>query len=174
MTNGTTRGGASGRGARARDGGPGYGNGPGAGNGHENALERFARNMAVATGRPWAFLLAVGLVVGWALSGPLFGFSNTWQLVINTTTTIVTFLMVFLIQRAQNRDTMALQAKLAELVIHVRGAKNEVAVAEDLSEQELQALHDLHSAEAQERMDRLEDAAAAVGAGKRRPPAAAK
>ena len=69
----------------------------------------FANRTAKATGSPWAFLLCVALVVGWAMSGPLFGFSETWQLVINTSTTIVTFLMVFLIQNTQNRDTQAIQ-----------------------------------------------------------------
>ena len=96
-------------------------------------LEHLARASAVATGRPAAFLIALAVVVAWAVSGPLFHFSDSWQLVINTGTTIVTFLMVFLIQRAQNRDTMALQAKLAELVIAMKGAKNKVAIAEELS-----------------------------------------
>jgi low affinity Fe/Cu permease len=93
-------------------------------------------------GRPSAFLTAVLLVVIWAVTGPLFGYSDTWQLVINTSTTIVTFLMVFLIQHTQNRDTLALQLKLAELIIAVDGAKNDVAVAEDLSEEELEELHE--------------------------------
>ena len=77
----------------------------------------------------------------WALTGPLFGYSDTWQLVINTGTTIVTFLMVFLIQNTQNRDTMAVQVKLAELIIAMEGAKNKLASAEDLSEEELEDLH---------------------------------
>jgi low affinity Fe/Cu permease len=137
-------------------------------------LEHFALSSAIATGRPGAFLVAAALVILWAVTGPLFDFSDSWQLVINTGTTIVTFLMVFLIQRAQNRDTMALQAKLAELIIAVKGAKNEVAVAEDFSEHELKALHDLHSEEAQQRLDRMEDEAAAMRAGKRKTAAAAK
>jgi low affinity Fe/Cu permease len=136
--------------------------------------ERFARAMTFASSRPAAFLIALGIVLAWLVSGPLFGFSDTWQLVINTGTTIVTFLMVFLIQRAQNRDTMAVQAKLAELVIAVRGAKNVVAVAEDLSEHELEALHNHHSEEAQGRLDRMEREAAAIRAGKRRQRASAK
>ena len=93
-------------------------------------------------GRPSAFLTATFLVVVWAVTGPLFGYSDTWQLVINTSTTIVTFLMVFLIQHTQNRDTLALQLKLAELIIAVHGAKNGVAVAEDLSEEQLEELHE--------------------------------
>jgi low affinity Fe/Cu permease len=135
----------------------------GADNGDElaqGALERFARNMAIATGRPAAFLLACAVVLIWAISGPLFGYSDSWQLVINTGTTIVTFLMVFLIQRAQNRDTMALQAKLAELIIAKRGAQNKVAMAENLSERELEALNEEHSEKAEEEIDRLEVEAA--------------
>ena len=82
------------------------------------------------------------MVLAWAVSGPLFGFSDTWQLVINTSTTIVTFLMVFLIQNTQNRDTLALQLKLAELIIAMQGAKNKIATAEDLSEEDLEQLHE--------------------------------
>jgi low affinity Fe/Cu permease len=92
-------------------------------------------------GHPLAFLIAALLVVVWALTGPLFGFSDTWQLVINTSTTIVTFLMVFLIQHTQNRDTLAVQLKLAELIIAVKGAKNRLATAEDLSLEELEQMH---------------------------------
>ena len=95
-------------------------------------------------GKPAAFLTAAILVILWALTGPLFGYSDTWQLVINTSTTIVTFLMVFLIQHTQNRDTLALQAKLAELIIAMRGAKNDVATIEDLSEEELEELHETY------------------------------
>ena len=92
-------------------------------------------------GKPLTFLIAVAVVLAWAVSGPLFGFSDTWQLVINTSTTIVTFLMVFLIQNTQNRDTLALQVKLAELIIAVEGAKNKIATVEDLSEEDLEQLH---------------------------------
>jgi len=134
----------------------------------EGVLERLARNIAIATGRPGAFLLALGLVLVWAVCGPFFGFSTTWQLVINTGTTIVTFLMVFLIQRAQNRDTMALQAKLAELVIAVRGAKNKVAVAEDFTERELEVLHEEHSEKAERKLDRLEHEAGEKPDGKKK------
>jgi low affinity Fe/Cu permease len=76
-----------------------------------------------------------------AVSGPLFGFSDTWQLVVNTATTIVTFLMVFLIQNTQNRDTLALQIKLADLIIAMRGTHNDMATAEELSDADLEALH---------------------------------
>src|SRR5690348_16309045 len=81
-------------------------------------------------GKPLTFLAAVFLVVVWAATGPLFGFSDTWQLVINTSTTIVTFLMVFLLQHTQNRDTMAMQLKLSELIFAVQEAKNNLATAE--------------------------------------------
>ncbi len=83
----------------------------------------------------------VGIVVVWLVTGPLFGFSDTWQLVINTGTTIVTFLMVFLIQRSQNKDSLAVQLKLNELVAAVQGASNRLIDVEDLTEEELRALH---------------------------------
>jgi low affinity Fe/Cu permease len=79
-------------------------------------FERFAAATAHAMGEPWAFVLSVLLVVAWAASGPLFGFSDTWQLVINTSTTVITFWMVFVIQNTQNRDTAAIKAMLVELV----------------------------------------------------------
>lgn len=119
-------------------------------------FEHFARATALAAGRPYAFLLAVSVVAVWVVTGPLFGFSDTWQLVINTGTTIVTFLMVFLIQQSQNRDTMAVQIKLAELIIAVKGAHNTLATAEDLSEQELSALHQDYCRRAEETLEHLE------------------
>jgi low affinity Fe/Cu permease len=101
----------------------------------------FAR-LAVATsrisGRPATFLLAVAVVVLWAVTGPLFGFSDTWQLVINTGTTIVTFLMVFLIQATQNRDTLALQLKLDELIVATKNARNHIAGIEETSDAEIE------------------------------------
>jgi low affinity Fe/Cu permease len=101
----------------------------------------FAR-LAVATsrvsGRPTTFLLAVAVVLVLAITGPLFGFSDTWQLVINTGTTIVTFLMVFLIQATQNRDTLALQLKLDELILATKNARNSIAGIEDASDEEIQ------------------------------------
>lgn len=101
----------------------------------------FAQKIAAWSGHPVTFLLAVGIVVTWVVSGPLFGFSDTWQLVINTGTTIVTFLMVFLIQNTQNRDTLAMQIKLSELVLAMKGAEDKFATIEDLSDEQLQALH---------------------------------
>ena len=92
---------------------------------------RLAVVTARVTGRPATFLLAVAVVVVWAVTGPLFGFSDTWQLVINTGTTIVTFLMVFLIQATQNRDTMALQLKLDELIVATKNARNQIAGIEE-------------------------------------------
>ena len=106
--------------------------------------ELFSRTACVVAhwmGKPVSFLIATGLVIVWALTGPLFGYSDTWQLVINTSTTIVTFLMVFLIQNTQNRDTMALQLKLSELILVISEAENRFANAEDLTEDELEQLH---------------------------------
>ena len=107
-----------------------------------SALERFSQTAAAYSGNSWAFIIAVIVVVVWALTGPLFGFSDTWQLVINTGTTIVTFLMVFLIQRSQNKDTQAVHLKLNELVAALEGASNRIIDVEDLSEQELKLLHE--------------------------------
>jgi low affinity Fe/Cu permease len=86
--------------------------------------------------------LAALVIVVWAVTGPLFGFSDTWQLVINTGTTIVTFLMVFLIQNTQNRDTLAIQLKLAELILAMKGVPNHFATIEDLSDEDLEKLHE--------------------------------
>src|SRR3954451_16640116 len=97
-------------------------------------------------GSPWAFGLAVLVILGWALTGPLFGFSDTWQLVINTGTTIITFLMVFLIQRSQNKDSHAIHLKLNELVAALKGASNRLINVEGLSEEEIKALHEHYCA----------------------------
>jgi low affinity Fe/Cu permease len=103
-------------------------------------FERFSHLVTRATGKPWAFMVALLVVVVWALTGPLFGFGDTWQLVINTGTTIVTFLMVFLIQQAQNKDTKAMELKLNEIVAATAGASNRLIDVESLSDQELDAL----------------------------------
>jgi low affinity Fe/Cu permease len=100
-------------------------------------FERISASVAMACGQPTAFILAFAIILVWALTGPIFGWSDTWQLVINTGTTIVTFLMVFLIQNAQNRDASAIQAKLDELIRAGGKARNEFIGIEHLSEAEL-------------------------------------
>jgi low affinity Fe/Cu permease len=106
-------------------------------------------------GHPLAFTVAVLIVVAWAFTGPLFGYSDTWQLIINTSTTIVTFLMVFLIQNTQYRDALAVQVKLAELIVAARGAENRLATVEDLSEEELEALHEAYRQRAEQALHHL-------------------
>jgi low affinity Fe/Cu permease len=104
-------------------------------------VERMSTTVTRWTGSTSAFALACIVILVWMVTGPLFHYSDTWQLVINTGTTIVTFLMVFLIQRAQNKDAMAIQLKLNELVAAIDGASNRLIDVEDLSEDELVALH---------------------------------
>jgi low affinity Fe/Cu permease len=107
---------------------------------HRNVLSRFATAATEFTGTTSAFIIAVLILAVWGISGPLFHYSDTWQLVINTGTTIVTFLMVFLIQRSQNKDALAVQLKLDELVAAIEGASNRLIAVEDLSEEELKVL----------------------------------
>jgi low affinity Fe/Cu permease len=111
-------------------------------NGHPPFFERFATRVARWAGRPAPFLTAVVLILAWAVCGPLLGFSNAWQLVINTSSSIITLLMVFLIQHTQNRSTLALQIKLAELILVAKGTENEIALAEEYSEEYLERLRD--------------------------------
>ena len=106
----------------------------------EKSFVQFASAAARITGRPWTFIVCLILVVGWAMSGPLFGFGETWQLLINTTTTIITFLMVFLIQSAQNRDAAAIHAKLDELLFASRYADVGFIGIERLTDHELEAI----------------------------------
>jgi low affinity Fe/Cu permease len=102
----------------------------------------FSRNIASAVGSAWAFIVAILIVAVWAATGKMFHFSDTWQLIINTGTTIVTFLMVFLIQNTQNRDGRAIQLKLDELIRALKGARNKLVDIEDLSDEELKKLHE--------------------------------
>ena len=106
----------------------------------KEAFSGFSRKTSELAGGPWSFALAVGVVLAWAVTGPIFGFSDTWQLFINTGTTIVTFLMVFLIQNSQNKDTQVLQLKLDELLAASEGASNRLIGLEDLSEAEVRRL----------------------------------
>ena len=109
---------------------------------------RMAMAVSKAAGQPYTFVVAIGVVIVWAISGPIFGFGDTWQLVINTGTTIVTFLMVFLIQNSQNRDTEALQIKLDELINAVRGANEALLDLEQLDEKELDKIRKTYLAKA--------------------------
>jgi low affinity Fe/Cu permease len=104
-------------------------------------LERFSLTATKATGTSMSFILALSVIIVWGFTGPLFHFSDTWQLVINTGTTIVTFLMVFLIQRTQNKDAQAIHLKLNEIVAALEGASNNLIDVEDLSEGEIATLH---------------------------------
>jgi low affinity Fe/Cu permease len=106
----------------------------------KEGFRRFARATADLVGSSWTFLLSIAVVIGWAILGPRYNYSDTWQLVINTGTTIVTFLMVFLIQNTQNRDAKAIHLKLDELLRGVRGARTGLVHLEDLSEEELTRL----------------------------------
>lgn len=110
-----------------------------------DAFHNFAKQLAAAVGSPWAFLGALMIVVIWAASGPFFKYTDTWQLVINTGTTIVTFLMVFLIQNTQNRDAKAIHLKLDELIRCIKGARNALIDLEEMSEEELDNLQRVNS-----------------------------
>jgi low affinity Fe/Cu permease len=111
-----------------------------------HALEKFSLAATEWAGSSWAFSVAVAIILAWAVTGPIFHFSDTWQLVINTGTTIITFLMVFLIQRSQNKEGKAIQLKLNEIVAAMQGASNRLIDVESLSEDEIRTLK-LHYAE---------------------------
>jgi low affinity Fe/Cu permease len=130
-------------------------------------FRRFAHRTAELVGRPHAFLLAVTIIVVWAATGPLFHFSDTWQLVINTGTTIVTFLMVFLIQNTQNRDAHAIHLKLDELIRANRHARNSLLALESMTDEELRTLQH----EFEELRDRVAKAREAAAVRDSRPPA---
>jgi low affinity Fe/Cu permease len=103
-------------------------------------FQKMSNKVTKATGSPYAFLIALTVVIVWAITGPIFGFSDTWQLVINTGTTIITFLMVFLIQNTQNRDAKAMHLKLDELIDATKAARNEMIDIEELSDEKLQEI----------------------------------
>ncbi len=106
----------------------------------DHFFTRIAAKIATAVGQPIAFIVALAFIIMWAATGPMFGFSDTWQLIVNTTTTIITFLMVFLIQNAQNRDAAAMQAKLDEIIRAIGPARNEYIGIEHLTERELEQI----------------------------------
>lgn len=103
----------------------------------QDLFRKFSHRTSITVGSPIAFILAVAIIIVWIISGPLFGFSDTWQLVINTSTTIITFLMVFLIQNTQNRDAKAMHLKLDELIRAMKGARNSLVDLEDFSDEEI-------------------------------------
>ena len=107
----------------------------------KNFFERFSNAATSATGSSAAFFTAISVIIIWAITGPIFGYSDTWQLIINTGTTIITFLMVFLIQKSQNKDSKAIHLKLNELLASHQGASNRMVDIEDLTEEELDHLH---------------------------------
>lgn len=117
---------------------------------------RFAKWTARMTGRPATFTIAVAIIIGWAATGPLFDYSDTWQLVINTGTTIITFLMVFLIQSTQNRDSEAMQVKLDELIRAMQGAHNVLLDLEELEEKDLNRIRSNYERLAQQAREELE------------------
>ena len=110
-------------------------------NDKKNLFERFANWATIATGSSAAFISAGGVIIAWIVTGPIFKYSDTWQLIINTGTTIITFLMVFLIQKSQNKDSKAIHLKLNELLASHQGASNRMVNIEDLSEKDLDQLH---------------------------------
>ena len=123
---------------------------------HGSLYTRFAKAIAHFSGKPGVFVCAFGIIIVWGVSGPIFGFSDTWQLVINTSTTIITFLMVFLIQNTQNRDTTAIQLKLDELIRVTEGAHNALLDLEELDEEALHQFHKKYEALAQAAREALE------------------
>jgi low affinity Fe/Cu permease len=121
----------------------------------DSLFTRFAKWTSRATGHPATFATAVLIILGWAVTGPIFGFSDTWQLVINTGTTIITFLMVFLIQNTQNRDSAAMQLKLDELIRAINGAHNGLLDLEELSDEELDKIKSRYEALARKSREEL-------------------
>ncbi|MCV9937147.1 low affinity iron permease family protein [Boseaceae bacterium BT-24-1] len=124
--------------------------------GQSSFFTRLSQTIARYAGKPATSFIALSVVIVWALSGPLFGFNDTWQLVINTSTTIITFLMVFVIQNSQNRDTAAMQIKLDELLSKVEGAREELMDLEELDEEKLAAIRDEYERRARRARDKPE------------------
>ncbi len=120
-------------------------------------FRKFARTTAEIVGSPWAFVIGLLLILGWLVSGPIFDFSDTWQLVINTSTTIITFLMVFIIQNSQNRDAKALHLKLDELIRVMEHARNHLVDVENRPDEELEELQSEFAALGQEGLDAVQD-----------------
>lgn len=120
-----------------------------------NFFEKFSSRVSHITGSPGAFFLALLAIIVWGVTGPIFHYSDTWQLVINTGTTIITFLMVFVIQKSQNKDSKSLQLKLNELIAANKNASNRLIVVEDLSEEELDTLHRFYCKLAEETKKRM-------------------
>ena len=112
--------------------------------GIKGVFDRFSSKVTKATGTSTAFLIACSIIVVWGITGPIFGFSDTWQLVINTGTTVITFLMVFVIQQSQNKDTVAIHLKLNELIAATKGASNRLIDVEDLTPEELDTLKNFY------------------------------
>ena len=128
-------------------------------NNRASLFTRLAQTVATWTGKPVTFFAAVVLIVIWGASGPVFGFNDTWQLVINTSTTIITFLMVFIIQNSQNRDTAAMQIKLDELILKLEGAREELLDLEELDEEKIERFRSEFEAMAAKARQALQEAA---------------
>lgn len=133
-------------------------------------FDRFSNAVSRGSGKATTFVVACVLIIGWAVSGPFFGFSQTWQLVVNTATTIITFLMVFVLQHTQNRDGEAVQAKLDELILHMKHADSRLIGAERLDVKELHKLRELIAAQVERGQRKLDEIDATSARLKRHPP----
>jgi low affinity Fe/Cu permease len=134
-------------------------------------FDRFSNAISEGSGKAMTFVVACGLIVVWGVTGPFFGFSETWQLVVNTATTIITFLMVFVLQHTQNKDGEAVQAKLDELILHMKHADNRLIGAERLDVKELHRLRELIAVQVEHGQRRLEEIDATAARLKHKPPA---
>lgn len=134
-------------------------------------FDRFSNAISEGSGKAMTFVAAWGLIVVWGVTGPFFGFSETWQLVVNTATTIITFLMVFVLQHTQNKDGEAVQAKLDELILHMKHADNRLIGAERLDVKELHRLRELIAVQVEHGKRRLQEIDATAARLKHKPPA---